>query len=131
MACCCGISPFRDVMDSSPSHNFPFLDPKKHKVNNKLKLASYLSSTSTSCHSPPYIYFFLMYDLESLFSYEVLLTLDKEKHQFYSPIYYYVFNSLLFSLLVLHIYWWILIYRMLVKQIQSKGRVGDDVRSGN
>ncbi|GJN34135.1 hypothetical protein PR202_gb22777 [Eleusine coracana subsp. coracana] len=62
-------------------------------------------------------------------SYEVLLTLDKEKHQFYGPIYYYVFNSLLFSLLVLHIYWWILIYRMLVKQIQSKGRVGDDVRS--
>ncbi|ONM54660.1 LAG1 longevity assurance homolog 3 [Zea mays] len=62
-------------------------------------------------------------------SYEVLLTLDKEKHQFYGPIYYYVFNCLLFSLLVLHIYWWVLIWRMLVKQIQSKGHVGDDVRS--
>ncbi|KAF8688741.1 hypothetical protein HU200_042220 [Digitaria exilis] len=62
-------------------------------------------------------------------SYEVLLTLDKEKHKFYGPIYYYVFNCLLFSLLVLHIYWWVLIWRMLVKQIQSKGRVGDDVRS--
>jgi len=62
-------------------------------------------------------------------SYEVLLTLDKNKHRFYGPIYYYVFNCLLFSLLVLHIYWWILIWRMLVKQIQSKGRVGDDVRS--
>lgn len=62
-------------------------------------------------------------------SYEVLLTLDKEKHKFYGPIYYYVFNSLLFSLLVLHIYWWVLIYRMLVKQIQSRGRIGDDVRS--
>uniref|UniRef100_A0A0D9XD47 TLC domain-containing protein n=1 Tax=Leersia perrieri TaxID=77586 RepID=A0A0D9XD47_9ORYZ len=62
-------------------------------------------------------------------SYEVLLTLDKEKHKIYGPIYYYVFNSLLFSLLVLHIYWWVLIYRMLVKQIQSRGRVGDDVRS--
>lgn len=66
----------------------------------------------------------------SLFSYEVILTLDKEKHKFEGPIYYYVFNSLLFSLLVLHIYWWILMFRMLVKQIQSRGRVGDDVRSG-
>ncbi|ONK69418.1 uncharacterized protein A4U43_C05F22690 [Asparagus officinalis] len=62
-------------------------------------------------------------------SYEVLLTLDKEKHKFEGPIYYYVFNTLLFSLLVLHIYWWVLIYRMLVKQIQSKGQIGDDVRS--
>ncbi|XP_020114736.1 ASC1-like protein 1 [Ananas comosus] len=62
-------------------------------------------------------------------SYEVILTLDKEKHKFEGPIYYYVFNSLLFSLLVLHIYWWILMFRMLVKQIQSRGRVGDDVRS--
>jgi len=37
------------------------------------------------------------------FSYEVVLTIDKEKHKFDGPIYYYVFNSLLFSLLVLHI----------------------------
>ncbi|KAJ4792858.1 hypothetical protein LUZ62_044104 [Rhynchospora pubera] len=62
-------------------------------------------------------------------SYEVLLALDKEKHKFWGPIYYYVFNTLLFALLVLHIYWWVLIYRMLVKQIQSRGHVGEDVRS--
>ncbi|XP_042447024.1 ASC1-like protein 1 isoform X1 [Zingiber officinale] len=62
-------------------------------------------------------------------SYEVLLTLDKAKHKFEGPIYYYVFNTLLFSLLVLNIYWWVLMYRMLVKQIQARGRVGDDVRS--
>ncbi|CAN6239567.1 unnamed protein product [Urochloa humidicola] len=62
-------------------------------------------------------------------SYEVVLTLDKKKHKFDGPIYYYVFNSLLFSLLVLHIYWWVLMYRMLVKQIQSRGHVGDDIRS--
>ncbi|XP_006647425.1 ASC1-like protein 1 isoform X1 [Oryza brachyantha] len=61
-------------------------------------------------------------------SYEVLLTLDKKKHNFDGPIYYYVFNSLLFSLLVLHIYWWVLIYRMLVRQIKTRN-VGDDVRS--
>ncbi|XP_051144536.1 ceramide synthase 1 LOH3-like [Andrographis paniculata] len=62
-------------------------------------------------------------------SYEVLQTLDKEKHKDVGPIYYYVFNFLLFSLLVLHIYWWVLMYRMLVKQIQSRGRISEDVRS--
>ncbi|XP_062222124.1 ASC1-like protein 2 [Phragmites australis] len=61
-------------------------------------------------------------------SYEVVLTPDKEKHIFDGPIYYYVFNSLLFSL-VLHIYWWVLIYRMLVRQMQSRGHAGDDIRS--
>ena len=63
-------------------------------------------------------------------SYEVLLTLDKEKHPVEGPIYYYVFNTLLYCLLVLHIYWWVLIYRMLVKQIQARGQLSDDVRSG-
>ncbi|KAG6396684.1 hypothetical protein SASPL_142839 [Salvia splendens] len=62
-------------------------------------------------------------------SYEVVQTLDKDKHKFEGPIYYYLFNSLLFSLLVLHIYWWVLMYRMLVKQIQERGRVSEDVRS--
>ncbi|XP_010257848.1 PREDICTED: LAG1 longevity assurance homolog 3-like isoform X1 [Nelumbo nucifera] len=62
-------------------------------------------------------------------SYEVLLTLDKDKHKKDGPIYYYVFNSLLFCLLVLHIYWWVLIYRMLVKQIQARGQISEDVRS--
>ncbi|XP_051149598.1 ASC1-like protein [Andrographis paniculata] len=62
-------------------------------------------------------------------SYEVIQTLDKEKHKVDGPIYYYIFNFLLFSLLVLHIYWWMLMYRMLVKQIQSRGRVSEDVRS--
>ncbi|KAG0467572.1 hypothetical protein HPP92_019152 [Vanilla planifolia] len=62
-------------------------------------------------------------------SYEVLLTLDKEKHKFDGPLYYYIFNTLLFSLLVLHIYWWVLIYRMLLRQIQLRGYISDDVRS--
>ncbi|KAE9597941.1 hypothetical protein Lal_00029583 [Lupinus albus] len=62
-------------------------------------------------------------------SYEVLLTLDKEKHPRDGPIYYYVFNSLLYCLLVLHIYWWVLIFRMLVKQIQARGKLSEDVRS--
>lgn len=62
-------------------------------------------------------------------SYEVLLSLDKDKHAVAGPIYYYVFNTLLFCLLVLHIYWWVLMYRMLVKQIQARGQLSDDVRS--
>ncbi|CAK9157363.1 unnamed protein product [Ilex paraguariensis] len=62
-------------------------------------------------------------------SYEVIQTLDKDKHKVDGPIYYYVFNSLLFCLLVLHIYWWVLMYRMLVKQIQARGQLSDDVRS--
>eukprot|EP01018_Ginkgo_biloba_P016002 Gb_07027 [translate_table: standard] len=62
-------------------------------------------------------------------SYEVLRTLDKNKHKIEGPIYYYVFNTLLFCLLVLHIYWWVLMYRMLVKQIKARGKLGEDVRS--
>ncbi|XP_052200029.1 ceramide synthase 1 LOH3 [Diospyros lotus] len=60
---------------------------------------------------------------------EVVLFLNKETHKVDGPIYYYVFNSLLFSLLVLHIYWWVLMYRMLVKQIQARGKISEDVRS--
>ncbi|XP_009356486.2 ceramide synthase 1 LOH3 [Pyrus x bretschneideri] len=62
-------------------------------------------------------------------SYEVLLTLDMDKHSIDGPIYYYVFNTLLYSLLVIHIFWWVLMYRMLVKQIQARGQLSDDVRS--
>ncbi|XP_010528020.1 PREDICTED: LAG1 longevity assurance homolog 3 isoform X2 [Tarenaya hassleriana] len=62
-------------------------------------------------------------------SYEVLLTLDKEKHPVEGPIYYYMFNVLLYCLFILHIYWWALIFRMLVKQIQARGKLSEDVRS--
>ncbi|KAK9707077.1 hypothetical protein RND81_07G171100 [Saponaria officinalis] len=62
-------------------------------------------------------------------SYEVVMTLDKDKHPVEGPIYYYLFNTLLYCLLVLHIYWWVLMYRMLVKQVQARGQLSDDVRS--
>ena len=71
-----------------------------------------------------------MYFFPLWYSYEVLLNLDKEKHAVDGSIYYYVFNTLLYCLLVLHIYWWVLMYRMLVKQIQARGQLSDDVRSG-
>ncbi|KAK9105381.1 hypothetical protein Scep_022225 [Stephania cephalantha] len=62
-------------------------------------------------------------------SYEVIQLMNHSEHQVDGPIYYYVFNTLLFCLLVLNIYWWALMFRMLVKQIQARGKLGDDVRS--
>ncbi|KAL9433361.1 hypothetical protein AB3S75_028233 [Citrus x aurantiifolia] len=62
-------------------------------------------------------------------SYEVLLNFNKENHQMDGPICYYLFNTLLIWLLVLHIYWWKLMVGMVVKQIQARGQVSDDVRS--
>ncbi|KAM2455984.1 hypothetical protein PS1_015916 [Malus domestica] len=62
-------------------------------------------------------------------SYEALLKLDKEKHIVDGSIHYYLFNTLLICLLICHVYWWKLMVRMLVKQIQARGKVDDDVRS--
>ncbi|KAF2325489.1 hypothetical protein GH714_029505 [Hevea brasiliensis] len=63
-------------------------------------------------------------------SYEVLLTLDMEKHMVDGPLYYYLFNTLLFSLVVFNVYWWSLMVGMVVEQIKARGRVSKDVRSG-
>ncbi|XP_050258318.1 ceramide synthase 1 LOH3-like isoform X8 [Quercus robur] len=62
-------------------------------------------------------------------SYEVLLTLDMEKHMIDGSIYYYLFNTLLFCLLIIHIYWWKLMVIMVVNQIHAGGQISDDVRS--
>jgi ceramide synthetase len=64
-----------------------------------------------------------------LCSYEVLLLLDREKTP-EGPWLYYILNTLLISLLVLHMYWWILIYRMIVRQVEARGKMSQDVRSG-
>ncbi|KAA8545876.1 hypothetical protein F0562_020673 [Nyssa sinensis] len=42
---------------------------------------------------------------------------------------YYVFNTMLLTLLVFHIYWWILICSMITRQLKNRGKVGEDVRS--
>ncbi|XP_019059035.1 PREDICTED: LAG1 longevity assurance homolog 3 [Tarenaya hassleriana] len=62
-------------------------------------------------------------------SYEVISILDGKKEKKELQIYYYVFNTLLYCLLVLHIYWWVLICRMVFRQIRGNGRLTDDVRS--
>ncbi|KAJ8752259.1 hypothetical protein K2173_003895 [Erythroxylum novogranatense] len=62
-------------------------------------------------------------------SYQVLMYLDKGKHALQGAVCYYVFNTLLYCLLVVNIYWWILMIKMLIAQIKAKGQVSDDVRS--
>ncbi|XP_038721452.1 LAG1 longevity assurance homolog 3-like [Tripterygium wilfordii] len=62
-------------------------------------------------------------------SYEIVQYLDFKKHGVDGPVCYYVFNTLLYCLLVLHIYWWVLMLRMLVKQVQARGQISDDIRS--
>ncbi|KDP42279.1 hypothetical protein JCGZ_01603 [Jatropha curcas] len=42
---------------------------------------------------------------------------------------YYVLNTMLLMLLVFHIYWWVLICSMIMKQLRNRGRVGEDIRS--
>lgn len=42
---------------------------------------------------------------------------------------YYVFNTMLLTLLVFHFYWWLLIYSMIMKQLKNRGKVGEDIRS--
>ncbi|CAI9786318.1 unnamed protein product [Fraxinus pennsylvanica] len=42
---------------------------------------------------------------------------------------YYVFNTMLLTLFVFHIYWWILISAMISRQLKNRGKVGEDIRS--
>ncbi|KAG9155615.1 hypothetical protein Leryth_017038 [Lithospermum erythrorhizon] len=42
---------------------------------------------------------------------------------------YYIFNTMLLTLLVFHIYWWILINAMIMRQLKNRGKVGEDIRS--
>ncbi|OAY45629.1 ceramide synthase LOH2 [Manihot esculenta] len=42
---------------------------------------------------------------------------------------YYIFNTMLLMLLVFHVYWWILICSMIMRQLRNRGRVGEDIRS--
>ncbi|PKA63110.1 ASC1-like protein 3 [Apostasia shenzhenica] len=51
------------------------------------------------------------------------------KGQFPRPL-YYTFNTMLFTLLVFHIYWWKLICAMIIRQLRNRGKVGEDIRSG-
>ncbi|CAK8537260.1 unnamed protein product [Lathyrus sativus] len=62
-------------------------------------------------------------------SYEVVNTLKLKENWVDGSIYYYVFNTLLLCLLILNIYWWVLMLRMLAGQIRARGKVSEDIRS--
>ncbi|KAL2937654.1 LAG1 longevity assurance-like protein 2 [Bienertia sinuspersici] len=49
----------------------------------------------------------------------------------YPKFVYYFSNTMLLMLLVFHVYWWILICSMIIRQLKNQGKVGDDIRSGN
>ncbi|KAK4424194.1 Glycoprotein 3-alpha-L-fucosyltransferase A [Sesamum alatum] len=42
---------------------------------------------------------------------------------------YYLYNTMLLTLLVFHLYWWILIFSMITRQLKNRGKVGEDIRS--
>uniref|UniRef100_A0A1D1YSZ3 LAG1 longevity assurance 2 n=1 Tax=Anthurium amnicola TaxID=1678845 RepID=A0A1D1YSZ3_9ARAE len=42
---------------------------------------------------------------------------------------YYSFNTMLLTLLVFHVYWWVLICSMILRQMKNRGKVGEDIRS--
>lgn len=69
--------------------------------------------------------------------FEFLFFMRSNDFQKYLPLYesygtvlYYIFNTMLLTLLVFHIYWWFLICSMITKQLKNRGKVGEDIRSG-
>ncbi|CAN1796306.1 ASC1-like protein [Linum perenne] len=62
---------------------------------------------------------------------EIVTILDVEKYGVAGPAYYYLFNTLLICLLIVNVYWWKLMIMMVIEQIKAKGKLGDDIRSGN
>ena len=61
-------------------------------------------------------------------SVQVVKLLPEQAFSPTGPPLYYLFNFILLLLLVLHIYWWILIAKVIYRQIAGSGL--DDVRSG-
>lgn len=61
-------------------------------------------------------------------SVEVQKLLPEQARAATGPPIYYLFNFFLILLLVLHVYWWILIAKVIYRQIAGSGI--DDVRSG-
>nr|XP_043629645.1 ceramide synthase LOH2 [Erigeron canadensis] len=49
--------------------------------------------------------------------------------EIYDMTLYYIYNAMLLNLLVFHIYWWILIFNMIMRQLKNRGQLGEDIRS--
>ncbi|ERN00610.1 hypothetical protein AMTR_s00091p00092100 [Amborella trichopoda] len=54
-----------------------------------------------------------------------VFVLSKGYHSFL----YYLLNTMLITLLIFHIYWGILIFFMVSRQLKNRGQVGEDIRS--
>ena len=61
-------------------------------------------------------------------SYDLVKHLDLSKSSHTTL--YYLFNTMLMMLLVFHIYWWVMIYSIIRRQLSNSGKVGEDIRSG-
>ncbi|MCO5607419.1 hypothetical protein L7F22_061615 [Adiantum nelumboides] len=60
-------------------------------------------------------------------SYEIAKVLDHSSS--YHTWIFYSFNTMLITLFIFHIYWWMLICKMALRQLNNKGKIGDDIRS--
>ncbi|XP_050364356.1 ceramide synthase LOH2 [Argentina anserina] len=60
-------------------------------------------------------------------SYDLVKHLDLSKSSHTTL--YYLFNTMLMTLLVFHIYWWVMIFSMIRRQLNNSGKVGEDIRS--
>lgn len=60
-------------------------------------------------------------------TYELAKVLDDSN--VYHTWIFYNFNTMLITLLIFHIYWWVLICRMISRQLHNKGKIGEDIRS--
>ncbi|KAF3624226.1 ASC1-like protein 3 [Capsicum annuum] len=72
------------------------------------------------------LFFFLFWVIRSSSYYlcEVL-----KLSEAYDTMLYYFFNTMLLTLLMFHIYWSVLIYSIIRRQLNNRGQVGEDVRS--
>jgi hypothetical protein len=100
----------------------PLLGHKLIKVCSHGKSFYY---TTFKCMVAPSTYLFLWFVFSS---YDLCYCLDLSKSSHTTL--YYVFNTMLLTLLVFHIYWWVMIYSMIRRQLNNRGKVGEDIRSG-
>lgn len=138
----CLVHPIFPVVDGSATHLLPFMDSLGYKVYTihlKLHNSFYIMQLNWILM---FLFFFgssprMIFELCSYESINVKLEWDKKHSMEITGIetglpstMYYIFNTFLWCLQILHIYWWVLICRMFIIQIRSEDKIARDVRSG-
>lgn len=108
---------------------FPFWIIRESRLSSNSSLSSFFfffkfRYSFSACHFSSKVTFLIV----ALISYHSCKIRDLSK-----PLYmtiYYMFNTMLLTLLIFHIYWWKLICAMIIRQLRSRGKVGEDIRSG-